>query len=63
MLQLVRHITRDPADNTKMALIFANQSEKDILLREELEKAAAEFPDQFKLWYTVDRPEEGRADF
>lgn len=59
MLQLVRHITKDPTDNTKMSLIFANQSEKDILLREELEEAAAKNPDQFKLWYTVDRPEDG----
>lgn len=60
MLQLVRHITKDPTDNTQMALIFANQSEKDILLREELEEAASKYPDQFKLWYTVDRPEDGK---
>uniref|UniRef100_A0A8D9FIC2 NADH-cytochrome b5 reductase n=2 Tax=Cacopsylla melanoneura TaxID=428564 RepID=A0A8D9FIC2_9HEMI len=59
MLQLVRHITKDPADDTQMTLIFANQSEKDILLREELEEAASKYPDQFKLWYTVDRPEDG----
>lgn len=59
MLQLIRHITKDPADNTEIALIFANQTEKDILLREELEEAAGKYPDQVKLWYTVDRPSDG----
>uniref|UniRef100_A0A0A9WFH4 NADH-cytochrome b5 reductase n=1 Tax=Lygus hesperus TaxID=30085 RepID=A0A0A9WFH4_LYGHE len=56
MLQLIRHITKDPTDTTHLSLIFANQTEKDILLREELEKVAAEHPSQFKLWYTVDVP-------
>lgn len=42
-----------------MALLFANQAEKDILLRDELEEVAAKHPDQFKLWYTVDTPSEG----
>lgn len=59
MLQLIRYITKDPSDDTKMALIFANQTEDDILLRDELEEVAAKFPEQFKLWYTVDRPKDG----
>lgn len=42
-----------------MALLFANQAEKDILLRDELEEVAAKHSDQFKLWYTVDTPSEG----
>ncbi|XP_014281123.1 NADH-cytochrome b5 reductase 3 isoform X1 [Halyomorpha halys] len=54
MLQLIRHIVKDNADNTKMALIFANQTEKDILLRDELDEVAKNYPDQLKLWYTVD---------
>lgn len=58
MLQLVRHITRDPKDNTEMRLIFANQSESDILLRNELEEVAKEHPNQFKVWYTVDKASE-----
>lgn len=60
MLQLVRHITKDPKDETKLSLLFANQTEKDILLRDELEQVAEEHPDQFKLWYTVDRATEGK---
>ncbi|NXT28436.1 NB5R2 reductase, partial [Syrrhaptes paradoxus] len=56
MLQLIRHITNDPKDSTKCYLLFANQTEKDILLRAELEDIAKRHPDQFKLWYTLDRP-------
>lgn len=56
MLQLVRHILKDPSDETQLALLFANQTEKDILLRDELEEATAKNPKQFKVWYTVDTP-------
>ena len=59
MLQLVRHITQDPNDHTEMMLLFANQSEEDILLKDELEEVVKSHPKQFKLWYTVDRPSEG----
>ncbi|KAJ3665042.1 hypothetical protein Zmor_000558 [Zophobas morio] len=58
MLQLIRHITKDPADKTKLKLIFANQTEKDILVRKELEEVAEKHPDQFELWYTLDTPGE-----
>ena len=47
---------RDPEDETCLSLLFANQTEEDILLRKELEEVQAEYPDRFKLWYTVDRP-------
>ncbi|KAM9753388.1 NADH-cytochrome b5 reductase 2 [Menidia menidia] len=56
MLQLIRRITSDPSDNTKCSLIFANQTEKDILLREELEEVQKSHPDQVKVWYTLDKP-------
>lgn len=58
MLQLIRHITKDPKDETKVSLLFANQTEKDILLRNELEQVAQEHADRFKLWYTVDKATE-----
>lgn len=55
MLQLTREIlTRAKETQFKMALLFANQSENDILLRNELDTLAAEYPDNFKVWYTVD---------
>ncbi|KAK4883178.1 hypothetical protein RN001_006497 [Aquatica leii] len=59
MLQLIRHIAKDPTDTTQLSLLFANQSEKDILVRKELEEVAENHPDQFKLWYTLDTSPEG----
>lgn len=56
MLQLIRSITADPSDNTKCSLIFANQTEKDILLREELEEVQKNHSDSVKLWFTLDKP-------
>ncbi|XP_038620360.1 NADH-cytochrome b5 reductase 2 [Tachyglossus aculeatus] len=61
MLQLIRHITKDPDDRTKCSLIFANRTEADILLRAELEAVAKAHPDKFKLWYTLDKPPNGWA--
>ncbi|CAN7939296.1 unnamed protein product [Ixodes hexagonus] len=59
MLQIVRHVFSDPLDKTRCSLIFANQTEDDILLRPELEQVAKEHPDRFRLFFTVDRPKEG----
>lgn len=59
MLQLIRHIVKDPTDTTQLALLFANQTEKDILVRKELEDVVSKHPDQFKLWYTLDMPPAG----
>ncbi|KAK3864193.1 hypothetical protein Pcinc_030102 [Petrolisthes cinctipes] len=59
MLQLVREVCRDPVDTTQLALLFANQTEADILCRDELEEVKTRHPSQFKLWYTVDRPTDG----
>lgn len=61
MLQLIRHITKDPKDETKLSLLFANQTENDILLRNELEQVEKEYANRFKLWYTVDKASEGTA--
>ncbi|XP_059078964.1 NADH-cytochrome b5 reductase 3-like isoform X1 [Tigriopus californicus] len=59
MLQLITEILDQPNDSTQLRLLFANQTEDDILVREELEQLQADHPNQFKLWYTVDRPTEG----
>lgn len=59
MLQIVRDILKHDDDNTELYLLYANQSDKDILLREELEEIVEKNGDQFKLWYTLDRPPEG----
>ncbi|XP_057326908.1 NADH-cytochrome b5 reductase 2-like [Microplitis mediator] len=59
MLQLIRAIMKDPSDSTKVSLLFANQSEKDILLREELEEVLENHPNKFQRWYTVDVGSDG----
>uniref|UniRef100_A0AAR2LA52 NADH-cytochrome b5 reductase n=1 Tax=Pygocentrus nattereri TaxID=42514 RepID=A0AAR2LA52_PYGNA len=55
MLQIIRAIMKDPQDQTVCYLLFANQSEKDILLRPELEEIQVSHPDRFNLWYTLDK--------
>uniref|UniRef100_A0A8C2RPW1 FAD-binding FR-type domain-containing protein n=1 Tax=Capra hircus TaxID=9925 RepID=A0A8C2RPW1_CAPHI len=59
MLQLIRAILKDPEDPTQCSLLFANQTEKDIILREDLEELQARHPNRFKLWFTLDHPPEG----
>ncbi|XP_036091437.1 NADH-cytochrome b5 reductase 1 isoform X3 [Rousettus aegyptiacus] len=59
MLQLIRAILKDPEDPTQCCLLFANQTEKDIILREDLEELQAQHPGRFKLWFTLDHPPEG----
>lgn len=57
ILALCVAIFRDTKDTTTtMSVLYANQSEEDILVREELETLAKAYPNRFKLHYTVDRP-------
>lgn len=58
MLQLVNEILKRSGDNTQLAMLYANQSEQDILLRDDLDVLAAKHQEQFKVWYTVDRASE-----
>lgn len=58
MLQLITEVLKRSGDSTQLALIYANQSEEDILLRDELDVLAAKHQEQFKVWYTVDRATE-----
>lgn len=58
MLQLIRAIIKDPTDETETSLLFANQTEKDILLRDELNEIAKAYPNKLKLWYTLDTSNE-----
>lgn len=58
MLQIVAAVLRDPNDKTRLSLLFANQTEDDILVRDELESLAEKHPDQFSLHYTLDNPPE-----
>ena len=58
MLQLITEIFKHSDDETNLTLLYANQSEQDILLRDELDEIASKHPDKFKVWYTVDRATE-----
>lgn len=50
--QVVQAILKDPEDLTEMHVIYANRTEDDILLRDELD-AWAHKHDRFKVWYVV----------
>ncbi|KAI8992581.1 hypothetical protein BDB01DRAFT_778925 [Pilobolus umbonatus] len=55
MLQIIRAICRNPADKTKISLLFGNVSEEDILLREELEELARKH-DNFTVYHVLNNP-------
>ncbi|OCH87549.1 cytochrome-b5 reductase [Obba rivulosa] len=56
MHQILLHALNDPSNKTRFTLIFANISERDILLREEFDKLRKEHPDTFNVIYTLDKP-------
>lgn len=57
IMQLCKAIFRDSKDtSTTLSVLYANQTEEDILLRNELELLASFYPTRFKIHYTVDRP-------
>ncbi|KAH9255579.1 hypothetical protein BASA81_006409 [Batrachochytrium salamandrivorans] len=58
MLQVIREVLSNPADLTELSLVFANQTELDILLREELDALAYLYPN-FRVYYTVDKASKG----
>ena len=53
MLQVITAVLNDPTDNTEMALLYANRTEGDILVRQELEGYQKEHPGRCRLWYTL----------
>ena len=60
MYQVIKSVLKNSDDKTELALLYANQSPDDILLREELDALAADYPN-FKVWYTVDKAEQDWA--
>jgi cytochrome-b5 reductase len=55
MLQVAHYMFRNN-DDVKVHLLYANQTEDDILCRKELEQMAKDHSNKFKIHYTVDRP-------
>ena len=58
MYQLIRAICEDEGDSTQVSLLYASNSEEDILLREELDAFAAQNPKKFKFQHVLARPKD-----
>ncbi|KAK1751247.1 hypothetical protein QBC47DRAFT_454634 [Echria macrotheca] len=56
MFQLIRAVCEDETDDTSISLIYANNTEDDILLRQELDGFALQCPHKFRVYYVVTRP-------
>ncbi|KPI89685.1 putative NADH-cytochrome b5 reductase [Leptomonas seymouri] len=54
ILQIIRAIKKNKEDRTKVFLVYGNQTERDILLRKELDEDMKD-DDRFHVWYTIDR--------
>ena len=66
MYQILNEILKEQTSNgpnegvdIQIWLLFANQTEQDILLRDELEQLSETSNKRLKVWYTVDRDSEG----
>ncbi|KAL2927699.1 NADH--cytochrome b5 reductase 1 [Bienertia sinuspersici] len=58
MFQVARAILENPNDKTKLHLIYANVKYEDILLKEELDSFAKNFPDRFSVYYVLNEAPE-----
>ncbi|KAG7896079.1 hypothetical protein KL905_004637 [Ogataea polymorpha] len=56
MLQVIGSIITTPADVTRVKLIYANETENDILLKEELDEFAEKYPN-FEVVYLLNKPQ------
>ncbi|CCK71412.1 cytochrome-b5 reductase KNAG_0G03550 [Huiozyma naganishii CBS 8797] len=56
-LQILNEIVTVPEDLTKVSLIYANDTENDILLKDELDEMAEKYP-YFQIHYVVRNPSE-----
>ena len=61
MYQILDYALKDPSNKTRFTLIFANVTEKDILLKEQFDALAKQHPDTLNVVYTLDKPEQGWA--
>ncbi|XP_042499026.1 nitrate reductase [NADH]-like [Macadamia integrifolia] len=50
--QVIQSILKDPEDETEMYLVYANQTEDDILLRDGLDSWVVKH-ERFKVWYVI----------
>ncbi|KAJ0410112.1 hypothetical protein ATCC90586_001597 [Pythium insidiosum] len=57
MLQLIKQICRDPADKTEIVLLFGNQTEADMILKDELDALQYLYP-QLTVHHVLSNPSE-----
>ncbi|CDP19741.1 unnamed protein product [Coffea canephora] len=53
--QVMQAILKDSEDDTEMFVVYANRTEDDILLRDELDAWAEKYPERVKVWYVVEK--------
>lgn len=58
MYQLIRSICEDDKDDTKVSLLYANQTVDDILLRDELDEWQRKHPNKFTVHYVLNKAPE-----
>lgn len=51
--QVMQAILKDPEDETEMFVVYANRTEDDILLKDELDAWAEKYPERVRVWYVV----------
>ncbi|KAK3030292.1 hypothetical protein RJ639_038385 [Escallonia herrerae] len=51
--QVMQAILKDEDDHTEMSIVYANRTEDDILLKDELDAWAEKYKDRVKVWYVV----------
>lgn len=61
LYQLLDNALRDPANKTRFTLLYANVSESDILLRDELAALEHAHPHALRVVHTLDNPSAGWA--
>jgi len=61
MLQIIRAALKNPADNTRLSLIYANVNVEDILLKKELDDLVAAHPHCFSVYYVLNNTPQGWA--
>ncbi|KAL8281720.1 hypothetical protein RB597_009431 [Gaeumannomyces tritici] len=56
MYQLARHVLADPADSTRLTLVWGVNEDRDLFLADEFDRLAAEHPGRFRAVYVVSKP-------
>ncbi|KAK1249720.1 hypothetical protein MKX08_009723 [Trichoderma sp. CBMAI-0020] len=56
MYQLIRAVCSDPLDKTFISLIYANNTESDVLLKQELDLLASQHPQNLRIHYVLAKP-------